>query len=196
MFGRGQRSFLLLPHAFQAGRQLGGIQPGRFQAAQRRQAVDHGALQLHLRFQAGAEPGAHGGESLGQLRRLDDRPFTVEVGDLVRRQVRVAFECLRAVEHGLATGELGVVVAQGIEPCLGQLGDAAVEVAHGRVHAFERFAAVQVLGRGQAQLGKIGVQDEFDSAHFVAAERLELFGLLLALAGVRGGTGGTGAGAG
>jgi hypothetical protein len=48
------------------------------------------------------------------------------------------------------------------------------------VHALELRAAVDQLGRGKAQFGKFGSEDEGDGGVLVAVQPIELFGLLLA----------------
>ena len=124
-----------------------------------------------------AEPRAQRVELRRQLGRGDDRPAAIELGDLVGASACRRRPALGLRDAGLGALELGLVVADRVEPRLHQLGDAAVGIADRRVHALELFARMDEFGRGQAQLGKFAVQDEIGGGGFVAGQRRDAFGL-------------------
>jgi hypothetical protein len=73
-----------------------------------------------------------------------------------------------------------------IEARLHQLGDAAIRVAHRDMDAFELFRAMDKLGSGKPQFGKLALQDEFHCCGFVIPDAAQLFSLGRALMGGRG----------
>ncbi len=183
MTGVGQCCCLLLLQTGQRLAERGGVQPLPVELAQRRQAIDHGALQLHLRFETGAKLGAHGLEVGSEFRRADDRPFAVEFANVVGREQRIGQHGARLRQRVFTTTQFGFMMADRVEPAMHELGNAAVDIAHRAIHALEVLATMEQLGGGQAQFGKRGLQDELGGGSFVAAKRLELRSLALAGAG-------------
>ncbi|MNU64741.1 hypothetical protein D3C71_540260 [compost metagenome] len=161
-------------------RQLAGGLAAGSQGARGGDGVDHGALQRHLRFQAGGQRGARGGKRRRQLGRgLDDLPLAVQLGHLVRAQFFIVQQALGRGDAGLGALRLGGLVTDQVDAALHQLGHATVRVAHGVVDFFQQGQGIDVFGRDQTGIGKFAGHDEIGSGGFVAGHGMgtrNLFG--------------------
>ncbi len=159
-------------------------QSGVRQLAHHGHGVDDRALQRDLCLQPSTERRAGGRVRLGHGRhRRRDGPLAVEFGNLVGGEFFFLEQALRLFQARLGFFQLGLLVADGVEPALHQLGHAAVGVAHRGQHLFQRGLRLHVLGSGQAHAGKLALQDQGHGASFVTGQRGGALRLLVTAAG-------------
>jgi hypothetical protein len=150
--------------------------------------VDDGALQIDLGFQPGGQRGARGLVRRRQRRHLGhDLPLAIQFGHLVGRQLLVLQQAVGLIQARLGLLLLRLLITDGVQAALHQLGHAAVGVAHRLQHLFQVGLGPHMLGRAQAHAGKFAVQDQLDGGCFVAVQDSGALRLLVTAAGRCGG---------
>ena len=137
LFRVGQRRLLGLEHLRQLFAHGGRRQAAVGQLAHLAEAVDHSALQGHLRFEALPELHAQHLEAGIEVGGRDNRPFAVELSHMVGRELVVAQQNFGLVNAGLAALQFGLAMTNRVQPGLHQLGDPAIGVANGAIDPFE-----------------------------------------------------------
>ena len=166
------RLCMLRMFRIQAGQRLRQFPGGLAIAGQRARGgdgVDHGALQHHLRFQAGGQRGTRSAKGVRQFGRgLDDLPLAVQLGYLVGTELVIVQQALGRVDAGLGALRLRRLMADQVDAALHQLGDAAVRIAHGLMDFFQQGQGMDVFGGDQTGIGKFAGHNEFKGGGFVA----------------------------
>ena len=137
-----------------------------------RQRIECRALQRGLRQQARLQRGAQRPilRLLLRRHRRDGLPGAIEIGDLVRPQLRFVAQLLRAVETGLRLLRRPFLLRQRLQPLLQQPRDPPVELAHRRQQPLQHRLRLHPLRGQRTGIGEFALQDEVDRRRFIAGQ--------------------------